>query len=239
MNKHFFKIIFFLFVSLLIFPMTLLADKEIPHALHPTPSDKDRIYVKIDIYKIGPHGPTTMCSFDWNDDSHDYMTEDCKKCEDASAFVIIGPWPKQEPNTETSAIAFYKGCSVIKRYSTPDIVRLGFKDPKNVVKDAIHHSVFNKIKGFRAIGIGVYAFDVITEEGSEMSFDVSTGNLRTSADEKRDREIFKNDLPEYLKPQCESWHGILTTVTSDKGEMAWVCKAADGKIIEYWNMPSE
>ncbi|MGE0269492.1 MAG: hypothetical protein AB7S78_13665 [Candidatus Omnitrophota bacterium] len=71
-----------------------------------------------------------------------------------------------------------------------------------------------------------------------MSFDASTGKLRTKSDEERDRERPKKDSPEYLKPLCESWHGVLTTVTSS-GNIAWVCKAADGKIIEYWNMPSE
>jgi hypothetical protein len=230
-----------LLTAILLFPQILLADQEMPNTPYVKASDMGGAYIKsypkdnfgeqgkLDVYKITGDGEALLCSFDWYADDI-YLTDNFRMGGDSYALVRIGPWPKgREPDDETLAIAFYKGCKEIKRYSTADIVKMGYKNPKNVVQSASHYSVFKQIKGFRPMGWGQYAFDIITFEGNEMSFDTATGALRTQEDE----ENLKKAEMESLKPLCDQMNGVLERRIREDGSNGWTCKAADGSTANF------
>lgn len=144
------------------------------------PDDSSGEQGKTEVYRMGKEGEELLCSFDWFPGDI-YLVDNFRNFGDFYAVVRIGHWSRgNEPNDQDLAIAFYRGCKEVRRYSTADIVRLGFVDPGNVKKSVSHYTVFQKIEGFKFLDFDKYEFDVVTEEGRRLSFDVTTGELRVN-----------------------------------------------------------
>ncbi|MFA6281485.1 MAG: hypothetical protein WCY05_03165 [Candidatus Omnitrophota bacterium] len=85
-----------------------------------------------------------------------------------------------------------------------------------------HYTVFKKIKGFRWLEFGKYAFDIVTEEGKIISFDVSTGNIRSQEDEKNQKKKDK----EYQELLCKTMKGTLIHCLNEDGNDVWSCESS-------------
>lgn len=172
------------------FPTIVCADSEAGNSPYVRASEDGGVYAKCIpneisgdrgktfVYKMGKKGEELLCSFNWYPGDI-YLVDNFRYYGDYYSVVRIGHWPRgNEPNNEELAIAFYKDCKETKRYSTADIVRLGYKDSKNVPRSKSHYTVFKKVIGFKFLEYGKYDFDVLTEEGRVLSFDPSTGEMR-------------------------------------------------------------
>ncbi len=179
---------------------------------------------RTEVLKIKNKGEQRLCSFPWYSDQI-YLAEDGVGTGDGFVLVKMGAWPRgMEPNDKWLAIAFYKGCREIRRYSTADIVRWGYKDPNNIHRSVSHYTVFGEVKGFRMLASRGYAFDIVTDEGTVLSFDTATGALRSAEDEAEDQKK-KEDL---LKQMCDESKGTLIQEPQKDGVPSWICHFPEG-----------
>ncbi|MFQ5545979.1 MAG: hypothetical protein ACE5FE_08370 [Acidiferrobacterales bacterium] len=88
--------------------------------------------------------------------------------------VQLGPWHRgHQASREHHAIAFYKNDTLLRKYSTLDIVG----SAENVSFSVSHYTVFAKILGFRRPFGNQLVFDVEGHKGRLFSFDTETGAL--------------------------------------------------------------
>ena len=91
------------------------------------------------------------------------------------SVVRLGPWPRGRVATAAHlAIALYYKGKEVGRYSTLDIAG----SPENVSRSVSHHTVIEKVVGFRRLHANEYAFDVETVDGRTLSFVPVTGGMR-------------------------------------------------------------
>jgi len=183
--------------SLIMFSLTLtndvLADSEMPARPYVAsggiyyakciPGGTSEEAGKTTVYRIAKWGEELICSFDWYSPQI-YLIENFgselpgqPEINKFCSIVRMGFWPRGSEPNETLAVAFYKNCKEIKSYSTADIVRLGYKDPKNIERSVSHYRVFKQIIGFGFARYGGYKFDVVTMEDRTLSFDAATGEI--------------------------------------------------------------
>ena len=146
------------------------------------------------IYRVRKTGDELICEFPWY--AHQlYLYQ----LSSDVAIVRRGPWPRgRKANSGSLALQFYLNDQPLKRYSTLDIAVL----PDNVFASVSHHMVFGRIHGFRArfalppepqapddadetkeprvhrTPVEVF-FEVQTDDGRLLIFDLRTGEQRT------------------------------------------------------------
>jgi hypothetical protein len=102
--------------------------------------------------------------------------------------VQLGPWHRgHKASHEHHAIAFYKNDTLLKKYSTLDIVG----SAENVSLSVSHYTVFAKILGFRRPFGNQLVFDVEGHNGELLSFDTETGALLTNEEEDVKKRLYE------------------------------------------------
>ncbi len=180
------KITALVFAFLIVCP--LAGDQEAGNSPHVTASDYGRCYAKsvpeeyygekgvTKVFMVGSEADRLVHTFDWFSQSL-YLA--CNVSDSKTpvgvSVVRLGPWPRGPVATAGHlAIAFYYKGKEVGRYSTLDIAG----SPENVSRSVSHHTVIEKVGGFRRLRANEYAFDVETVDGRTLSFDPVTGEMR-------------------------------------------------------------
>jgi len=190
------------------FCVPVFADEEAPKTAHVTASENGSIYAKsvpdeydwenrsngkTFVYEVSEKKDKLLYTYDW-------FAQEIYLLDNFGSLVRLGPWARgHEPNKGDLAIGFYLDGKKLKEYSTLDIVNMAFDDKMNIGMSISHYDIFSEVIGYRFLRWDKWAFDVKTNEGKILSFDVSTGNLKTEEEEKHD-EIIKKI--EDLKGRC-------------------------------------
>ena len=173
------------------------ADDEASNVPFVKSSEYGRIYAKSvpnDYY--GSEGKTFIYSVEKEEDqllyAFDWYAGQIYLLGSVGSVIRLGPWARgHEPKVQDLAIGFYLDGKKLKEYSTLDIVMAGYNEPINVRTSISHYTVFEEIMGYRWVRNNIWAFDVKTHEDKILSFDVSTGKLRSPEEEQHDRLIGK------------------------------------------------
>ncbi len=180
------KITALLFAFLMVCP--LAGDQEAGNSPHITASEYGRCYAKsipeepygekgvTKVFTVGAAEDRLVHTFDWFSQSL-YLA--CNVSDSKTpvgvSVVRLGPWPRgREATAGHLAIAFYYKGKEVGSYSTLDIAG----DPENVSASVSHHTVIEKVVGFRRLRANEYAFEVKTVDGRRLSFDPVTGKMR-------------------------------------------------------------
>ena len=149
-----------LFAFLLVCPLE--GDQEAGNTPHMTVSKYGRCYAKsvpeeryggkgiTKVFTVGREQDQLVHRFDWFSQSL-YLA--CNVSDSKTpvgvSLVRLGPWPRGRVATAAHpAIAFYYKGKEVKGYSTLDIAG----DPENVSASVSHHTVIEKVVGFRRLG---------------------------------------------------------------------------------------
>jgi len=193
--RHHSWIIFFL---LLVLSFPVFADEEAPSFPYVKSSKYGGFYVKsvpgeydVDnrtqgktyVYAVRKKEDKLQYTFDW-------FAPEIYLLDNSGSMIRLGSWSRgHESNKDDLAIAFYICGAKVKEYSTLDIVNMAYDDSMNIGLSVSHYTVFEEIIGYRWLRNDRWAFDVKTHEGKILSFDISTGDLRTEQDEIHDKII--------------------------------------------------
>ena len=164
------------------------ADQEASNTPHVQASAYGRCYAKsvpeehyggkgvTKVFTVGAEEDRLVHTFDWFSQSlYLVCNVSDSKTPVGVSVVRLGPWPRGRVATAAHlALAFYYKGKEVGSYSTLDIAG----EPENVSRSVSHHTVIEKVVGFRRLQANEYAFDVETVDGRKLSFDPVTGGMR-------------------------------------------------------------
>ncbi len=173
------------------------ADQEAGNRTYVTASEYGQFYAKsiphetyglrgvTKVYQVGEKEDTLIQTYPWY--SPRIFLEGFTGAQ--TVYVVqLGPWHRgHKASDEHHAIAFYKNDTLLKKYSTLDIVG----SAENVSFSVSHYTVLAKILGFRRPFGNQLVFDVVGHKGKLFSFDTETGALLTKAEEAVKKRLYK------------------------------------------------
>ena len=195
-----FKALLVFIISLLLFlgfDVDARADQEAGNRTYVAASEYGQFYAKsiphqryglkgvTKVYQVGEKADTLIQTYPWY--SPRIFLEGFTGTK--TVYVVqLGPWHRgHKASHEHHAIAFYKNDTLLKKYSTLDIVG----SAENVSFSVSHYTVFAKILGFRRPFGNQLVFDVEGHSGELLSFDTETGALLTKAEEDVKKQLYE------------------------------------------------
>ncbi len=192
------SLVFVISLSLFLgFGVVAYGDQEAGNRTHVTASEYGQFYAKsiphesyglkgvTKVYQVGEKEDALIQTYPWY--SPRIFLEGFTGTQ--TVYVVqLGPWHRgHKASHEHHAIAFYKNDTLLKKYSTLDIVG----SPENVSLSVSHYTVFAKILGFRRPFGNQLVFDVEGHNGELLSFDTETGALLTKEEEDVKKRLYE------------------------------------------------
>lgn len=157
------------------------------------PEGFDRMKGKTYVYRVGNPEDELLYTYDW-------FASDVYPM--GGHLVRLGPWARgQEASEDDLAIGFYLDGKMLREYSTLDIVNMAYDEATNISRSFSHYTVFKEVIGYQLLSMAVvnvkYTFDIKTHEDKLLSFNISTGTLRTEEEQERDRLLQQVESVKY------------------------------------------
>ncbi len=161
--------------------------KSVPANIY-DPDGAPRQQGRTEVFRVGAASDVRLHRFDW------FSQRIFLRCDPGEGTVVvrIGPWHRgHEPRADHLAIAFYRGGTLLKRYSTLDIATGdtagsgGAAHSRNVSASVSHYTVFAAdpemiriVSNDGPVFRETWVIRATTIDGRELVFDMTTGAVR-------------------------------------------------------------
>ena len=179
------KTIIYLLSAMLFFTTTTYADEEASNSLYISangpwyaksiPHESYGTKGRTDVYLATEKADSLQYTYDWYSPGKLRL----KQWAWGVSVVRFGPWQRGSKASEDDlALAFYNGNELLASYNTLDLAG----KPESVSTSTSHYTVIKKIHGYRWLGSNDYVFEIETEDGRTISFDIATGKVKPKSE---------------------------------------------------------